>query len=97
MKLNTTCFCFLFLFNLILAQENKQADSIFQSLNAESDLVLKFKVLDSLSLALEDENYIKPFEKVQLELIDIGIEIDSLDRVAYQGVNLSWFYNNRLH
>lgn len=87
-------FSFIFYFSLLTAQENQSADSIFQATASEDDLAKRFSVLDSLSLVLEDENYVKPYEKVQLELIDLGIKIDSIDRVAYQGIALSWFYNN---
>ena len=75
-------------------QAQKQIDTSKDSLNKPTSLLERFQYLDSLSLALEKENYRKPYEKTQLELIKVGKKIDSLDRVAYQAIGLSWYYNN---
>lgn len=82
----------------LFAQEDNSPN---QTVSSKTIQELKFKTkqdrfhyLDSLSLVLEEENYRPPYEDVQLELIDLGIQIDSLDRVAYQAIGLAWYYSN---
>gem|GEM_PF-6439097 len=81
---------------LVCGQENRLASSNQDQVPTKNtkEKVRRFVYLDSLSLELEAQNYIPPYEETQLELIEIGIKIDSLDRVAYQAIGLSWYYNN---
>ena len=89
---NFYCILLMFLLCDTYAQEQIEQNQVDSKLPINQ--VERFQFLDSLSLALEADNYQEPYEETQIELIRVGKEIDSLDRVAYQAVGLSWYYNN---
>ncbi|TQD39371.1 tetratricopeptide repeat-containing sensor histidine kinase [Haloflavibacter putidus] len=86
----------LFSFGWSVAQSNIEKDIRFfkEKLQKTTAAPERFKLLDTLAILTENNNFDASYENIATKCVELGLELKKYTRTAYQTVSIVYYYNN---